>query len=29
MNDYDGFDREMHRTTISGDRPIAVGQPAR
>lgn len=29
MNDYDGFDREMHRTTISGDRPIAVGQLAR
>jgi taurine dioxygenase len=29
MNDYDGFDREMHRTTISGDRPIAVGQQAR
>lgn len=25
MNDYDGFDRELHRTTIAGDRPMAVG----
>lgn len=24
MNDYDGFDRELHRTTIAGNRPIAV-----
>jgi taurine dioxygenase len=24
MNDYDGFDRELHRTTIAGDRPIPV-----
>lgn len=24
MNDYDGFDRELHRTTIAGDRPMAV-----
>ncbi|WP_420993083.1 TauD/TfdA dioxygenase family protein [Cupriavidus sp. 30B13] len=24
MNDYDGFDRELHRTTIAGDRPLAV-----
>ncbi len=22
MNDYDGFDRELHRTTIMGDKPI-------
>lgn len=24
MNDYDGFDRELHRTTIAGERPVAV-----
>ncbi|AOZ09055.1 TauD/TfdA dioxygenase family protein [Cupriavidus malaysiensis] len=24
MNDYDGFDRELHRTTIAGTRPVGV-----
>jgi taurine dioxygenase len=24
LNDYDGFDRELYRTTIAGDRPIPV-----
>lgn len=24
MNDYDNFDRELHRTTIAGDAPIAA-----
>ena len=24
MNDYNNFDRELHRTTISGDKPIAA-----
>ncbi|KOF54489.1 MULTISPECIES: TauD/TfdA family dioxygenase [unclassified Achromobacter] len=26
MNDYDGFDRELHRTTISGDRPVPASR---